>query len=61
MKKLLILAIAMMATVNINAQIEEGEWTIMPKVGLGIADLTGKLMDSEQVDGTYESTLHPLT
>lgn len=61
MKKLLILAIAMMATVNINAQIEEGEWTIMPKVGLGIADLTGKLMDSEQVDGTYDATLHPIT
>ncbi len=54
MKKFLIIAIVLMTTANMNAQNEEGEWSIMPKVGLGIADMTGKLLD----DNSY--TLKPV-
>lgn len=61
MKKLLVMVIALMATVNMNAQIEEGEWYITPRVGLGIADLTGKLYSTDEAEGSYDATLHPIT
>ena len=42
MKKILVLAIvAITATVNVNAQNEEGEWSIMPKVGWNLATWAG--------------------
>lgn len=53
------LAMIVMATVNAQAQLEEGEWTIMPKVGISLADLTGKL-DLATTDASYDTTLHPL-
>jgi len=40
MKKLLIIAIAMMASANIHAQIEEGMWYVTPKAGVSVADIT---------------------
>ncbi len=54
MKKILMIAIVLMTTMHVNAQNEEGEWSFMPKVGLGIADMTGKLLD----DNSY--TLKPI-
>ena len=59
MKKLMMMAMIMMATVNAQAQLEEGEWTIMPKVGISLADLTGKLYLATE-DASYDATLHPL-
>ena len=44
MKKLFF-AISLMIAVSANAQIEEGEWYITPKAGVGVADLTGKFLD----------------
>ncbi len=57
MKKLLITAIAMMASLNINAQIEEGNWYFTPKLGVGLVDLSGKLYDPSKEEGTYDPTL----
>ena len=42
MKKLFVSIIAMMAVVSAHAQIEEGNWFITPKVGVSVADMTGK-------------------
>jgi len=61
MRKLLVMVITLMATVNMNAQIEEGEWYITPRVGLGIADLTGKLYNIDASGNSYDATLHPIT
>ena len=60
MKKF-ILAIAMMVSVSANAQVEEGEWYITPRAGVGIADLTGKLFDPTQSEANYDATLRPIT
>ncbi len=38
MKKLLLLAIMMTATMAVSAQNDEGEFSLMPKVGINIAD-----------------------
>ena len=59
MKKLFI-AIGLMVAVSANAQIEEGEWYVTPRVGVGIADLTGKLFDPSKAEGTYDATLRPI-
>ena len=41
MKKFLFLAVAaMMATVNVSAQHEEGESTIQPRLGITLSNLT---------------------
>lgn len=61
MKKLMIMAIGLMVAVSGNAQVEEGEWSIIPKVGVGISDLTGKLYDPTQAESTKDVTLHPIT
>ena len=61
MKKLMLMAIGLMATVCANAQVEESDWSIMPKVGVGIADMTGKLLDPDKAEGTYDATLRPIT
>lgn len=60
MKKF-ILAIAMMVSLSANAQVEEGEWYITPRAGVGIADLTGKLFDPTQSEANYDATLRPIT
>ena len=59
-KKLMILAIAMTATVNASAQIEAESWYVTPKAGVTVADLTGKLFDATKAEGTYDATLRPL-
>lgn len=42
MKKfLLMVVVALMTTICVNAQNEEGDWTIMPKVGLNLATWSG--------------------
>lgn len=62
MKKLFLFTVAMMASLNMNAQIEEGNWYVTPKLGVGIADMTGNLFDiTKEKGGDYNSTLHPLT
>ena len=61
MRKMMLLAIVLMATLSGNAQIEEGDWALIVKAGVGKADLTGKLYDSEKAEGTYDATLHPIT
>lgn len=58
--KRLFFAIALMVAVSANAQIEEGEWYVTPRVGVGIADLTGKLFDPSKAEGTYDATLRPI-
>ncbi len=60
MKKIIMLAMIIMATAQANAQNEEGSWSIMPKVGVGIADMTGKLYDPSYTSD-YDPTLHPIT
>lgn len=60
MKKLMMIAVAMMAAMNASAQIEEGEWYVTPKAGFSVADLTGKLYDPSKAEGTYDATLRPL-
>ena len=60
MKKLMILAVAMMASLSVNAQVEEDTWYVTPKAGFSVADLTGKLYDPSKVDGSYDATLRPL-
>lgn len=54
-------AIAMMVAVSANAQVEEGEFYLIPKAGVGIADLTGKLFDPTQSGTNYDATLRPIT
>jgi len=61
MKKLFALAIAVMATINASAQVEEGDWSVTPKFGVNIADMTGKLLDERKAEGTYDATLRPIT
>lgn len=41
MKKMIMLAMMLMAVVNVSAQNEEGESSVMPKVGLNLATLAG--------------------
>ncbi len=41
------IAIVLMTTMHVNAQNEEGEWSFMPKVGLGIADMTGQYIEED--------------
>lgn len=42
MKKFLIMVVvALMATISVDAQNEEGDWTIMPKVGMNLATWSG--------------------
>ena len=60
MKKLFIFIITVMASANINAQIEEGNWYVTPKAGVSVADLTGKLYDEAKAEGTYDATLRPV-
>ena len=59
MKKLFFV-ISLMIAVSANAQIEEGEWYITPKAGVGIADLTGKLFNPDKAEGSYDATLRPI-
>lgn len=54
-------AIAMMVAVSANAQVEEGEFYLIPKAGVGISDLTGKLFDPTQSGTNYDATLRPIT
>lgn len=60
MKKLVMLAMTLVATLSASAQIEEGNWYLTPKIGVGIADLTGRLY-IDQAEGTYDYTLRPIT
>ena len=60
MKKLFFAISLMIAAVSANAQIEEGEWYVTPKVGVGIADLTGKLFNPDKAEGSYDATLRPI-
>lgn len=60
MKKLFFVISLMVAAVSANAQIEEGEWYITPKAGVGIADLTGKLFNPDKAEGSYDATLRPI-
>jgi len=41
MKKLMMIAAMMVATLSANAQNEVGQWTLMPKVGINISSVTG--------------------
>ena len=54
-------AIAMMVAMSANAQVEEGEFYLIPKAGVGIADLTGKLFDPTKSETNYDATLRPIT
>ena len=60
MKRLFFAISLMVAAVSANAQIEEGEWYITPKAGVGIADLTGKLFNPDKAEGSYDATLRPI-
>ena len=62
MKKLMMIAVAMMAAMNASAQIEEGEWYVTPKAGFSVADLSGKLYDpsKDKEKIAYDATLRPL-
>ena len=59
-KQLLTAIIAMMATVSASAQIEEGSWYVTPKLGVGIADMTGKLFDPTKTTDSYDGPLTPI-
>ena len=54
-------AIAMMVAMSANAQVEEGDFYLIPKAGVGIADLTGKLFDPTKSETNYDATLRPIT
>jgi len=60
MKKLLLCAIALMATVGASAQIEEDTWYVTPKVGVSVADMTSALFDSKEAEVDYNSNLKPI-
>ena len=60
MKKIVFRAIALMASVKMNAQIEADNWYVTPKAGVGISDMTRQLFDSSQTDGTYDATLRSM-
>ena len=60
MKRLFFAISLMVAAVSANAQIEEGEWYITPKAGVGVADLTGKLFNPDKAEGSYDATLRPI-
>ena len=53
MKKLMIIAITLMAAVNASAQIDEGNWYVTPKAGISVADLTGKQLYNFQLEARY--------
>jgi hypothetical protein len=40
MKKLIMIAAMMVATLSVSAQYEPGTWSIMPKVGVNVASMT---------------------
>ena len=61
MKKLMMMTIGLIATMSASAQVDAGDWAITPRVGIGIADLTGKLYDPDKAAGSYDATLHPIT
>lgn len=60
MKKLMMIAIVLMAAMNASAQIEEETWYVTPKAGFSVADMSGKLYDPSKAEGTYDATLRPL-
>ena len=61
MKKLMMtMAVALLTAMNASAQIDEGNWYVTPKVGISIADLTGKLYNPDKAEGTYDPILRPL-
>ena len=41
MKKLMMIAVMLTATLTMSAQMEEGTWSLMPKVGFNAADISG--------------------
>ena len=41
MKKMMMIAAMMVATLSANAQNEVGQWTLMPKAGINISTITG--------------------
>ena len=41
MKKMMMIAAMMVATLSANAQNEVGQWTLMPKIGINISSVTG--------------------
>ena len=41
MKKIMMIAAMMVATLSANAQNEVGQWTLMPKAGINISTITG--------------------
>ena len=41
MKKIMMIAAMMVATLSANAQNEVGQWTLMPKIGINISSVTG--------------------
>lgn len=45
MKKILLLAVVMLASLNASAQQDEGTWSITPKVGFNLANIVGDHTD----------------
>ena len=51
---------AAMTTMTASAQIEDGNWYVTPKVGVGVADMTSALFNSKQAEVDYNADLKPI-
>ena len=60
MKRIVIIAVTLIASLNMNAQIEEGNWYFTPKAGVSISDMTGQLLDPSKIEGNYDVTLRSM-
>ena len=60
MKKLLILVMTAMTAMTASAQIEDGNWYITPKAGVGVADMTSALFESKNLPFDYNADLKPI-
>lgn len=46
MKKILLLAVVLFASLNANAQQDEGTWSVIPKIGFNLANLAGDVSNN---------------
>ncbi|MBR1389209.1 MAG: PorT family protein [Prevotella sp.] len=60
MKRIVIIAVTLIASLNMNAQIEAGNWYFTPKAGVSVSDMTGQLLDPSKVEGNYDVTLRSM-
>ena len=61
MKKIFLLLLTAMVSLGSHAQIEDDAWYVIPKLGVGVADMTSAIFDAKKAEVNQNATLKPMT